>query len=523
MIDATAPAALDLRGIVKRFDGVPALRGASLRVTRGTVHGLIGQNGAGKSTLIKILAGIVDADEGSIAVNGSPRPLAARTARHLPSGIEFIHQERLLAPTFTVAEAMLLGAEPARGPRAAGRLRLLDVRRMHEQASAALHEYFGVSLPPNRLIAELSVAEQQIVQITRALMRDPQVLVLDEPTAALVSREVQRLLETLDRLRQRGLTILFVSHYLNEVTAVCDRVTVLRDGIDVAEVDARTTSPEALVKAMIGNEAASRRRTGTRQPGKPVLQTHGLSAPGRFEDISLSVRQGEIVGITGLLGSGGKPFVRALFGLGRRVHGAIHIDGKPVRLRRPYDAVRHGIAFVPEDRRAHGVAPAMSVRENITLASLGRFTRFGLLSARRENTVIRELVDTLQIRTPGLDAPVRHLSGGNQQKVVLAKWLSRERNAAASLFLLDEPTVGVDVGAKQEIYRLLDRLADAGAAILVVSSDLDELLEVADRVCVMARGRIVHEAASDATDSQTLLAWATLARNAAETVREHAA
>jgi ribose transport system ATP-binding protein len=515
---ATAPPALALRDIVKHFDGVPALRGASLEVARGSVHGLIGQNGAGKSTLIKILAGIHAADSGTLAIDGVEQPAATTTLTdRARASIGFIHQERLLPATFTVAEALLLGDERTVGP-----LRLLSPRRMRRDAHDALAGHFGVDIDPGRLIGDLSVAEQQIVQITRALMREPRILVFDEPTAALVSREVDRLLDTIRRLRERGLTILYVSHYLNEIAAVCDRVTVLRDGIDVADVDARTTPADALVAAMIGASPATRAAHEPRTPGATILRTTRLTAPQRFDDVSFDLRRGEIVGVTGLLGSGGKNLVRSLFGLERGVHGGIEIAGRTVQLKRPLDAVQAGIAFVPEDRRAHGVAPALSVRENTTLASLARFSRFGWLARRRETHAVQQLIDTLAVRAPGLDAPVRTLSGGNQQKVALAKWLSRGATHASSVYVLDEPTVGVDVGAKAEIYRLLDRLAREGAAVLLFSSDLIELLELTDRVLVMARGRLVRELVSRDTDSQQVLAWAAGARTEA-TVTEFAA
>jgi len=510
--------ALVLRDIVKQFNGVPALRGASLEVKRGTVHGLIGQNGAGKSTLIKILAGLHAADSGAIAVDGVDVSLTGSASRDALAQIGFIHQERLLPATFTVAEALLTGNEPTLGShggrfaRHRSAIGILDTRRMQHDARAAIAAHFNVDLAPNRLIAELSVAEQQIVQITRALMREPRILVFDEPTAALVSREVEHLLQTIDRLRQRGLTILYVSHHLNEIAAICDRVTVLRDGKDVAHVDARTTSTETLVTAMIGVEMAERTARPARTAGAPLLSVRGLGADNRFEQVSFDLRRGEIVGVTGLLGSGGKQLVRSLFGLERNVRGDIAIDGKPLRLRKPADAVRAGIAFVPEDRRAHGVAPSLSVRENITLSNLARFSRFGLVAKRSERDAVRQMIDALNIRTPGADAPVRHLSGGNQQKVALAKWLIRGSSHTTPVYLLDEPTVGVDIGAKTEIYRLLDRLADEGAAVLLFSSDLIELLDVTDRVLVMTRGRIVKELISRDADSQDVLAWATGAR-----------
>jgi ribose transport system ATP-binding protein len=506
-------AALALRGIVKHFDGVPALRGASLEVAPGTVHGLIGQNGAGKSTLIKILAGIHAADAGTVEIDGQAQPAGAA-----PSGIAFIHQERLLPATATVAEALALGNEPAFGAGVLGSLGLLDVRRLKRHAREALRAHFGIELAPDRLIGELSVAEQQIVQITRALTRAPRILVFDEPTAALVAREVDRLLQTIDTLRQRGLTILYVSHYLNEIASVCDRVTVLRDGADVAHVDARATPTEALVEAMIGAPALSQAAASARVPGETTLSVRGLTAPGRFEDVSFDLRRGEVVGVTGLLGSGGKPLLRALFGLERGVTGTLEVSGRAARLRRPLDAVKRGIAFVPEDRRAHGVATALSVRENITLASLARVSRFGLLARRRESALVQRLVAALTVRTHSSETPVRHLSGGNQQKVALAKWLSRD----SLVYLLDEPTVGVDVGAKVEIYKLLDELVRDGASVLLFSSDLIELLGITDRVLVMKRGRVVRELVSRETDTQSVLAWATGAREGALNEREAA-
>ncbi|WP_321783919.1 sugar ABC transporter ATP-binding protein [Paraburkholderia sp. J94] len=527
---ATSAPALELRGLVKQYGGVQALRGASLSAARGTVHGLIGQNGAGKSTLIKILAGLERADAGEIHVDGVKLDGGA------PGEIAFIHQERLLSPTFTVAEALALGDE-ATVPRGAlpgfrglGGLRALrsllplDLRRMRRRASDALAAHFDIALPPDKLIGELSVAEQQIVQITRALMRAPRILVFDEPTAALVSREVERLLQIIDRLRARGLTILYVSHYLNEIASLCDRVTVLRDGVDVAQVEARTTPVETLVEAMIGTPPAARaRRAPNTSPETQgaVLEARNLHAPGRFGPLSFTLRRGEVLGVTGLVGSGGKPLVRSLFGLERGVLGELRVHGKTVRLRRPADAVRRGIAFVPEDRRRQGVATALPVRENLSLASLARFSRFGLVDTRRETAAARALIDTLGVRTPGPHAPVRHLSGGNQQKVALGKWLGRAQGGG--IYILDEPTVGVDVGAKADIYRLIDRLVAQGASVLIFSSDLHELLDVTDRVLVLARGAIVQDVASHDASTQDLLAWATLARGGAHAAPNDAA
>lgn len=567
---AGAPLALDVRRVVKRFGGVAALRGASLAVTRGTVHGLIGQNGAGKSTLVKLLAGLHAPDEGEITVGGVPfasggsgSRASAGAARRHSTGIGFIHQERLLPATFTVAEALFFPHPPTLGGRASRLARLLplDVKRMRRDCRAVLHTQFGLDLAPDRLIGELSVAEQQIVQITRALLGRHEILVFDEPSAALVSSEVDRLLRTIERLRANGHTILYVSHYLDEIARVCDRVSVLRDGADVAHFEARAVSRDTLVAAMIGApqpaaaapsaataradaradaRAAARAdaradarvsaradawgddphrapagadpaRLGARAaPGAIALEARDLALPGRFGPLSLAVRRGEIVGLTGGLGSGGKDVIRALFGLARGVRGSIAVDGRPARVRRPHDAVAHGIALVPENRAAHGVALTLPVRENVVLADLSSVSRFGLVHGRREADVARALIRRLDIRPARPDLPARFLSGGNQQKVALAKWLGR----ASTVYLLDEPTVGVDVGAKAQIYRLIDALARAGAAVLLFSSDLTELLDVTDRVYVMARGEIVAQCASAETTTQDVLAWATLARDA---------
>ncbi|KGX71604.1 ABC transporter family protein [Burkholderia pseudomallei TSV28] len=563
---AGAPLALDVRRVVKRFGGVAALRGASLAVTRGTVHGLIGQNGAGKSTLVKLLAGLHAPDEGEITVGGVPfasggsgSRASAGAARRHSTGIGFIHQERLLPATFTVAEALFFPHPPTLGGRASRLARLLplDVKRMRRDCRAVLHTQFGLDLAPDRLIGELSVAEQQIVQITRALLGRHEILVFDEPSAALVSSEVDRLLRTIERLRANGHTILYVSHYLDEIARVCDRVSVLRDGADVAHFEARAVSRDTLVAAMIGApqpaaaapsaataradaraaaRAAARAdarvsaranawgddahrapagadpaRPGARAaPGAIALEARDLALPGRFGPLSLAVRRGEIVGLTGGVGSGGKDVIRALFGLARGVRGSIAVDGRPARVRRPHDAVAHGIALVPENRAAHGVALTLPVRENVVLADLSSVSRFGLVHGRREADVARALIRRLDIRPARPDLPARFLSGGNQQKVALAKWLGR----ASTVYLLDEPTVGVDVGAKAQIYRLIDALARAGAAVLLFSSDLTELLDVTDRVYVMARGEIVAQCASAETTTQDVLAWATLARDA---------
>jgi len=494
---ATTVSGLAVSGLVKEFDGIRALNGVNLEVAPGTVHGLVGQNGAGKSTLIKILAGIYQPDAGTIRMNGAIHsrlnpPLAEKL------GIQFIHQERLLVPTLTVAESLYLGAEPRVGS-------WINRRSMNEQAVTALQDYFGLAISPNKLIGELSAAQQQTIQITRALLRKTSILVLDEPTATLVKREVDLLFQTLQRLRDDGLTVIYISHYLNEIETLCDRVTVLRNGVDVATVEPRQTPMSAIVSLMIDRNIEDLFQKRSVTLGEPVLEVRELAHRNAFADVSFTIRQGEILGITGLIGSGAKEMVHSLFGLERISKGQVLIDRREVRLSAPSQAVRSRIAYVPEHRREHGVALSFSVRENMTLASLREHSKAGILIERSERRKVAELIAKLSLLAPSQDAPVRQLSGGNQQKVVLGKWLSRE----SALYILDEPTVGVDIGAKTEIYRLIGELAGQGAAILVLSSDLLELLGLADRILVFFRGKVVRELDASTADHDALLSAVT--------------
>ncbi|MFJ6323018.1 MULTISPECIES: sugar ABC transporter ATP-binding protein [unclassified Rhizobium] len=486
-------------GIVKRFGGAQALAGASLAVRRGTVHGLVGQNGAGKSTLIKLLAGLHRPDEGRIEIEGREYD---RLTPHLCEelGIHFIHQDRLLVPTFTVGETLFLGREL----RLAG-TPFLDRGSMQRRAEEILANYFGVDLPRNALISELSTAEQQIVQITRALLHQPRILVFDEPTAALVRQEADILFRLIHRLRSEGVTIIYISHYLNEIEALCDDVTVLRNGVDVASLPMSETSANGIATLMVERDLGEMFPKRQLDLGAEILKVRNLSAANRFHDVSFTLRHGEILGITGLLGSGAKDLVRTLFGLQAATGGEIEIDTKAVRPRSPGEAVDHELALVPEDRRGHGVGLDLSVRENITLSSLARYTRFGFLDRKREASDTDELIKRLQIKTAGRDALVRTLSGGNQQKVAIAKWLSRK----SEIYLLDEPTVGVDIGSKVEIYSLIGELAARGAGVIVLSSDLPELVGITDRILVLFRGRLTREFVSSQTTTDEVLSAAT--------------
>jgi ribose transport system ATP-binding protein len=491
-----ATEALALRDLVKSFGATRALDGANLVVDRGTIHGLIGQNGAGKSTIIKILNGLYRADAGTIAIGGqTPPSISPRVIEHL--GVHIIHQEALLPPSFTVAEALFLGAEPSHGP-------ILASRRMRRRAEEAIGAYFDLTLPQGALIGELSAAQRQIVQITRALLNKPRVLVFDEPTASLVRREANRLFGLIRRLRDEGTSIVYISHYLEEVRDLCERVTVLRNGRDVATVDPSATPMADIVSLMINRDIDEMFPKQNVPRGKPALALRGLGRAGAFADIDLTLHEGEILGLTGLVGSGAKEVLQTVFGLTRADQGEIEIHGQSAAVPSPARAIARRLGLVPEDRRGQGVALDISVRENATLASLRDLTRFGFIDTGRERRQVDGLIARLGIKTPGPEARVRDLSGGNQQKVVLAKWLS----AQSDIYILDEPTVAIDVAAKVEIYRLLGDLAKRGAAILILSSDLLELQGICDRILVMYRGRIVRQLGSHETTPEAILAAA---------------
>lgn len=490
-------AAVRLTDIEKTFGAVKALRGAGLVLRPGSIHGLVGQNGAGKSTIIKVLAGLVTADAGRVELFGeevahpSPEEMERR-------GIHFIHQDRLLVPTATVAEAIFLGQEPRVGP-------FLRLRTMQREAEALIERHFGLRIDARLLVRELSAAQQKVVQITRALVSDARVLVLDEPTAALVRREVDSLFSVLRALRDRGLSILFISHYMDEIAEICDRVTVFRDGRDVAERAMADTTLGEIVTLMVNREVRDfyPRRAST--PGEVVLSVRGLARRGRFDGVSFDLRAGEVVGLSGLLGSGAKDILRCLFGLDRADAGEVRLAGRAVAPRTPADPIDAGFALVPEDRRHQGVILGHSIAENIALPNLPLLTRAGFVRRPQERALPDARIADLGIRTPGRDQPVGALSGGNQQKVALDKWLSRD----ARVYLLDEPTVAVDVGAKTEIYTLLGKLAESGAAVLILSSDLLEIEGFCDRALIVHRGRLIDGFTGPQLTADYMLAAAT--------------
>ena len=492
---ATRPA-IEMRSIEKRFGPVRALDKVDLVVMPGRIHGLVGANGAGKSTIIKVLAGIYRPDGGTVTVAGEP--LDRITPASIEArGVHFIHQDRLLVPTATVAESIYLNSAPRIGP-------FVNIPAMNRAASALVQEHFGIDINPRELVRNLSAAEQKIVQISRALARNPEVLVLDEPTAALVQAEVQSLFRVLRDLRDRGIAIIFISHYMQEIMDVCDEVAILRNGRNAGEIETAQSSIEQIVRLMVNRDTTEMYPDRQSGIGKVVLKVDKLTKRGSFEDVSFVLHAGEILGLTGLLGSGYKELLRCIFGLESRDSGAISIDGKDVGFRSAGDGVEAGVAMIPEDRRAHGVAVDLSVSENISIASIRQYAQHGVIKTRFESERVNGLIEELGIKTPTRHLPTRSLSGGNQQKVVVAKWLSCD----SQLYLLDDPTAAVDVGAKVEIYQLINRLAREGKAILFVSSDLEESLEMVDRTLVIYRGRIVAEYGRKEVDADTLLAVA---------------
>jgi ABC-type sugar transport system ATPase subunit len=480
---------LELREICKRFGGVRAVVDADLEIATGEVHGLVGENGAGKSTLSKIIAGVHPPDAGEVLVDGEAvRFHSPRDA--LNAGIATIAQEIALVPRGTVEENVLLGIEPNQ----AGVVQRRALRRRLEELEARVA--FG--LAPEARVGSLRTADQQKVEIMRAIARDARLIVMDEPTAALTRDESERLLETIRRLAAAGTSVLLVSHHLDEVLGVCSVVTVMRDGRIVRTGRAEEETPGTLVNAMIGREMTLE-YPPKRPPGadaEVVLEARGLTRGRALDDVSLTVRAGEIVGLAGLVGSGRTEVARALFGADRLDAGDVLLDGRPVRIRGPRQAARLGIAMLPESRKEQGLVMMRSVRENVTLSSLDDYARAGVVSLRRERARADELSRELGIRTPSVDAPVTTLSGGNQQKVLFGKWLARPPR----VLIADEPTRGVDVGAKRQIHELILGLAEGGMAVLLISSELEEVLGLAHTVLVMRRGRVVarydHEEAT---------------------------
>jgi len=487
---------LALRGITKRYPGVTALGGVDFTLLAGEVNCLVGENGAGKSTLIKVLSGAIARDTGTIAVDGKEVQLGTPSeAQRL--GIGVIYQDFKLVPALTVAENILLGSEPVRP-----RTPLIDRSAMHARARAALAE-LGEEIDTTAPVGRLSVALQQMVEIARALSRRVRILAMDEPTAPLTEREIEGLFRVIRSLKARGVGIIYISHRLEEIFEVGDRVTVLRDGslvhaCGIADIDRR-----GLIRKMVGRELENEYPRAALERGEEILRLEHMSSE-RVHDVSLSLYRGEILGLAGLVGAGRSELARLVFGADERRGGRIILGGRPIAPRSPYEAIREGIGLLTEDRNRYGLIMQMSIRENISLANLRAVLRGPFIDRRKEETAARALADELRIKAPGTGTNVETLSGGNRQKVVLARWL----NTNARVLIFDEPTAGIDVGVKYEIYTLINRLAAGGIGVVVISSDLPELLGICHRVAVMCEGRLTGVLEGSAATQEAVMTYA---------------
>jgi ABC-type sugar transport system ATPase subunit len=496
-----APLLLQMTGISKQFPGVQALQHVDLYVRPGECLALVGENGAGKSTLMKILSGVYAPDEGTIAIDGQiVIPSNPHHAQQL--GVSIIYQEFNLFPNMSVEENIFIGREP-------NRTGFVDRGRLRDSAREYLKQV-GVDLDPRTLVRNLSVAQQQMVEIAKALSYNARIVIMDEPTSALTDNEVRALFAIIRSLKERGLGIVFVSHRLEEIFEICDRITVLRDGHNAGELETATSTPDQIVRMMVGREITDLyQKEGSTAAEQVVLAVRGLSRRGTQQDdsrvvldgVDLDVHAGEIVGLAGLVGSGRTEVARAIFGADPYDSGEILLDGQQVFIKSPSQAIKHGIALAPEDRKLQALVLALAIRENVSLPNLGRLSKFGFVRRKEERNLAQRYIDALSVRTPSMEQKVINLSGGNQQKVVLAKWLALN----PKVLIVDEPTRGIDIGAKAEVHALLSQLAESGVAVLMISSELPEVLRMSDRIYVIREGRIAgvidHE---DATEERVM-------------------
>ena len=489
---------LKLEGIGKSFPGVRALHNVHLEVRRGEVHALVGENGAGKSTLMKILSGAYTRDTGEIYWEGQPIIIHnPREAQDL--GIGIIYQEFNLVPQLSIAENVWISREPFRN-RA---LQLIDWKEMRSRTQALLDE-LHLSLDPKRLVAGLGVAQQQMVEIAKALSLDAKLLIMDEPTSALTDTEINQLFTLIRRLKARGVSVVFISHHLDEVFEICDRGTVLRDGEYIDTVDLSQVTEEDIIRLMVGRNLDQQYPKVASARGEEALRVEGLNREGVLHDISFTAYAGEILGIAGLVGAGRTELMRAVFGADPITSGQVYIFGKETAVKSPQVAIRAGVGLLPEDRKQQGLVLLLSVLHNMSMASLDRLTSNLLLRKDDERKQANGFVDKLRIATPSINQQVQYLSGGNQQKVVLAKWLASQ----SRVLIFDEPTRGIDVGAKVEVYNLMNSLVENGVAVIMVSSEMPELLGMSDRILVMHEGRIAAELSRQEATQEKVLAAA---------------
>ena len=497
---STRPPALELRDIAKSFGAVQALRTGTLRVEAGSIHALVGENGAGKSTLVKVVAGVHRRDAGQFLLDGTGVDFSS-TAESKAAGIAVIYQEPTLFPDLSVTENIFMGRQIL------GAGRRIDRSSMYAEAGR-LFAGLGVHIDPRRPSLGLSIADQQIIEIAKAISLDARVLIMDEPTAALSGVEVERLFAVARRLRDEGRALVFISHRFDEVFELCDMVTVLRDGAYVDTLPVAETDVDSLVALMVGREVGDLFPKTAAPIGEPVLEVRDLTTSGVFHDVSFEVRAGEIVGLAGLVGAGRSEIARAVFGVDGYDSGSVSLSGKPVPARNPRAAIRAGMAFIPEDRRKQGLVIDASVTRNVAGVIRSRLSKAGILTQRAENQAAGPWASRLEVKTNALDMNATTMSGGNQQKVVIAKWLATQPR----LLIIDEPTRGIDVGTKAEVHRLLSELAGEGLAILMISSELPEVLGMADRILVVCEGRLTGDIDRDDATPENVMRAATQTR-----------
>ncbi|GAB6902256.1 sugar ABC transporter ATP-binding protein [Kineosporia succinea] len=498
-----SPAALQLTGVSKSFGPVTALRSGSLEVEAGSIHALVGENGAGKSTLVKIVAGVHRRDGGTFTLEGQDVDFGS-TAESKAAGVAVIYQEPTLFPDLSVTENIFMGRQILKSARR------IDKAAMYAEAER-LFQGLGVHIDPRRPALGLSIADQQIIEIAKAISLDAKVLIMDEPTAALSGVEVERLFTVARRLRDEGRALVFISHRFDEVFELCDTVTVMRDGSYIGTRPIAGTSVPEIVNLMVGREVGELFPKQAAEIGDVVLKVEGLQSAGVFHDVSFSVRRGEIVGLAGLVGAGRSEIARAVFGVDRYDAGSVTMNGRAVAARSPRAAIAAGMAFIPEDRRKQGLVTEASVAENIAGVIRRNLARGGLLTRGQENKAVAPWAARLEVKTSALDAPAKTMSGGNQQKVVIAKWLATQPD----LLIIDEPTRGIDVGTKSEVHRLLSELAGQGMAILMISSELPEVLGMADRVLVVSEGRLTADLSREQATPESVMHAATASQEMA--------
>lgn len=487
-----------MTGISKSFDGNSVLTNVEFSVKKGEIHALMGENGAGKSTLMKILTGIYARDTGEVKVRGKLVDFKnPKEAEH--AGIAVIHQELNILPDLTVAENLFLGNE-----KTFGKSGILKTKEMNKKAKVILGE-LGLDVDVKTVARELSVGKQQIIEIAKAMSSNAEVIVMDEPTAALTEREIVSLFETIRALQSNGVSFVYISHRMEEIFALCDRITILRDGNYVGVKEIKETSFDEIVQMMVGRELGERFPERNATIGDVKLTASGLTRNGHFEDISFELRKGEVLGIAGLMGAGRTEVAQSLFGYKKLQKGTISLNGKPVKISSPLQAKKLGFGYVTEDRKSEGLIVDFSVKDNISLTNFNKVSSNGIIKANEEKVLYETMVKRLGVRTSGPNQAAKSLSGGNQQKVVIAKWLGIEPN----VLILDEPTRGVDVGAKKEIYSIINELAEKGVAILMISSELPEIIGMADRVLVMHEGTLTAELQKAEMTQERIMHYAT--------------